>query len=109
MTHFSHNFVKYDGKTNRSVLLEDYCLACWAGGVDGNHFIIEFLPIYLADMATAWLDHLSRNMIDSWEDLKEIHIDNFQGMYCGPATPRTGRVASRSRANPSRITVGASP
>jgi hypothetical protein len=32
-------------------------------------------------MARAWLDHLSRNMIDSWEDLKEIFMGNFQGMY----------------------------
>jgi hypothetical protein len=38
-------------------------------------------------MARAWLDHLSRNMIDSWEDLKEIFMGNFQGMYVWPDNP----------------------
>jgi hypothetical protein len=32
-----------------SVWLEDYRLACSAGGVDDDLFIIQFLPIYLAD------------------------------------------------------------
>jgi hypothetical protein len=40
-------------------------------------FIIQFLPIYVVDMARAWLDHLPRNTIDSWEDLKEIFTGNF--------------------------------
>jgi hypothetical protein len=40
-------------------------------------FIIQFLPICLADLAWAWLYHLSRNVIDRWEDLKDI----FTGTY----------------------------
>jgi hypothetical protein len=75
------NVVKYDGKTNSSVWLEDYNLACRAGEVGDDLFIIQFLPIYLADTTRAWLDHLSRNTIDSWEDLKKIFTDDFQGMY----------------------------
>jgi hypothetical protein len=39
-----NNIIKYDGKTNPNVLLEDYCLACRAGGVDNDLFIIQFLP-----------------------------------------------------------------
>jgi hypothetical protein len=57
------------------------CL-CWdqgmtAGGVDDDLFLIQFLPIYLADSASAWLDHLTRNMIEGWEDLKQIFTGNF--------------------------------
>jgi hypothetical protein len=40
-----------------------------AGRVDDVLFIIQFLPIYLADSARAWLDYLSRNIIDSYVDL----------------------------------------
>jgi hypothetical protein len=58
------NIVKYDGKANSSIWLEDYRLACRVGGVDDDMFIIQFLPIYLADSARAWLDHLSRKVID---------------------------------------------
>jgi hypothetical protein len=48
-----------------------------AGGVDDDLFLIQFLPIYLADSASAWLDHLTRNMIEGWEDLKQIFTGNF--------------------------------
>jgi hypothetical protein len=71
------NIVQYDGKTNPSVWLEDFYLACRVGGADDDLFIIQFLPIYLDDSARAWLDHLPRNMIDDWEDLKEIFTGNF--------------------------------
>jgi hypothetical protein len=72
-----NNIIKYDGKTNPSVCLEDYRLTCRAGGVDIDLFIIQFLPIYLADTSRAWLDHLPKNLIDCWEDLKEIFTSNF--------------------------------
>jgi hypothetical protein len=35
-----NNVVKYDDKTNPSMWLEDYRLACRAGGVDDDLFII---------------------------------------------------------------------
>jgi hypothetical protein len=55
--------------------------------VNNDLFIIQFLPIYLADSARAWLDHLPRDIIDSWEDLKEIFTDNFHGTYVQPNNP----------------------
>jgi hypothetical protein len=67
----------YDGKTNPSVRLVGYHLARRASRADDNFFVIQFLPIYLADSARAWLDHLPRNVIDSWEDLKETSTSNF--------------------------------
>jgi hypothetical protein len=73
-----NNIVKYDNKINPNIWLDDYHLACRArGGVDDGLFVIQFLPIYLANTARARLDHLRRNMIDSWEDLMEIFISNF--------------------------------
>jgi hypothetical protein len=57
------------------------------GGANEDLFIIQFLSIYLADSAKAWLDHLPRNVIDSWEDLKEIFTGNFQGTYVWPSNP----------------------
>jgi hypothetical protein len=51
------------------------------GGVDDDLFIIQFLPIYLADSTKAWLDHLPINMIDSWEDLMEIFTNDFPSIY----------------------------
>jgi hypothetical protein len=38
--------------------LEDYRLACRVDRVDDDLFIIQLLPIYLADSARAWLYHL---------------------------------------------------
>jgi hypothetical protein len=75
------NIIKYDGRTDSSVWLKDYHLTCRAGGVNSDLFIIQFLPIYLADSTRAWLDHLSRNVIDSWDDLREIFAGNFQSTY----------------------------
>jgi hypothetical protein len=40
-----NNIIKYADKTNPSIWLEDYCLACRVGGKDDDLFIIEFLPI----------------------------------------------------------------
>jgi hypothetical protein len=45
--------VKFVIKTIPSVWLEDYCLACRAGGADDDLFIIQFLPMYLADTTRA--------------------------------------------------------
>jgi hypothetical protein len=49
--HVPNNIIKYDSKTNPSVWLEDYHVACRAGGADDELFIIQFLPIYLTDMS----------------------------------------------------------
>jgi hypothetical protein len=48
------NIIKYDGNANPNVWLEDYRLAWKAGGVNDDSFIIQFLPIYLADSTRAW-------------------------------------------------------
>jgi hypothetical protein len=74
----------YDGKTNPGDWLEDYHLACRSCGEDDDICIIQFLPIYLADSARGWLDHMPRDVIDSWE---------VQGSCRKDATPIPGQVA----------------
>jgi hypothetical protein len=49
------NMPRYDGDTNPSVWLEDYRLACHAGGATDDLFVIKNLPLYLSDSAHTWL------------------------------------------------------
>ena len=78
------NITKYVGDTNPSVWLEDYWLACRVGGVDDDYFIIQNLPIFLAETARAWIEHLPTNCICSWADPKRVFVGNFQGTYVWP-------------------------
>ena len=43
------NIPKYSGEMNPRLWLEDYRLACQAGGADNDDFIIRNLPLFLAD------------------------------------------------------------
>ena len=71
------NIPKYSRKTNPRLWLEDYWLACQAGGADSDDFIIHNLPLFLADSTRTWLEHLPPNRIQSWADLREIFVGNF--------------------------------
>jgi hypothetical protein len=66
------------------VWLEDYKLACHAGGATDDLFVIKNLPLYLGDFARTWLEHLLRDKINEWTDLRRVFIDNFQGTYMRP-------------------------
>ena len=72
---------------NPKLWLEDYRLACQAGGADNDDFIIRNLPLFLVDSARTWWEHLPSNRIQSWADLKEIFMGNFQGTYKHPGNP----------------------
>ena len=69
--------LKYFEETKPKLWLEEYWLACQAGGADSDNFIIRNLPLFLADSARMWLEHLQPNRIQSWVDLKEIFMGNF--------------------------------
>ena len=45
------NIPKYSREMNSGLWLEDYWLACQAGGADSDDFIIHNLPLFLADSA----------------------------------------------------------
>ena len=80
----SANVVKYTGDTNPGVWLEDYRLACRAGGANDDRFIIQYLPICLGENVRAWLEFLPADSIGDWADLWKVFISNFQGTYVHP-------------------------
>ena len=55
------NNLKYSRETNSGLWVKDYRLACQAGGPDNDNFIIRNLPLFLADSAQKWLEHLQPN------------------------------------------------
>jgi hypothetical protein len=71
------NIPRYDGDTNPSVWLEDYRLACHAGGATDDLFVIKNLPLYLDDSAHTWLEHLPHDKIQDWTDLRWVFVGNF--------------------------------
>jgi hypothetical protein len=64
------NMPRYDGDTNPRVWLEDYRLACHAGGATDDLFVIKNLPLYLDESARTWLEHLPRDKINDWTNLR---------------------------------------
>lgn len=64
--------------------LEYYRLACRAWGANEDQFIIRNLPLFLADSARMWVEHLPADRIDGWANLKRIFVGNFQGRYARP-------------------------
>jgi hypothetical protein len=76
--------VKYNGETDPRVWLNDYRLACQLGGATSDEVIIRNLPLYLADSARTWLEHLPASQIHNWDDLVRTFMGNFQGTYVRP-------------------------
>jgi hypothetical protein len=66
------------------VWLEDYRLAFHAGGATNDLFVIKNLPLYLGDSTPTWLEHLPRDKIKDWTDLRQVFVGNFQGTYMRP-------------------------
>jgi hypothetical protein len=75
---------KYSGETRPELWLADYRLACQLGGTNDDNLIIRNLPIFLSDVARAWLEHLSPAQIFGWDDLVKAFAGNFQGTYVHP-------------------------
>jgi hypothetical protein len=75
---------KYSGETRPELWLADYRLACQLGGTDDDNLIICNLPLFLFDVARAWLEHLPPTQISNWDDLVKAFTENFQGMYMCP-------------------------
>jgi hypothetical protein len=75
---------KYSGETRPELWLADYRLACQLGGTDDDNLIIRNLPLFLSDIARAWLEHLPPGQISNWDDLVQAFAGNFQGTYVRP-------------------------
>jgi hypothetical protein len=50
--------MKYLGKSNPSLWLGDYQLVCQVGGADHDYIVIRNLPLFVVDLARAWLENL---------------------------------------------------
>ena len=62
---------------NPDIWLVDFRHTYRARGVDDDHFIIEYLPIYVGEHVQAWLEFLPPDSIHDWADLKRVFIENF--------------------------------
>jgi hypothetical protein len=75
---------KYSGETRPELWLADYRLACQLGGTNDDNLIIRNLPLFLSDVARAWLEHLPPTQISNWDNLVKAFVRNFQGTYVRP-------------------------
>jgi hypothetical protein len=68
---------KYDGKQAPQQWLRCYSISIKVAGGSNITKVIYF-PMALDPAPLTWLESLSNNSIDSWEQLKKVFIDNFQ-------------------------------
>jgi hypothetical protein len=69
---------KYDGKQAPQQWFRYYSTAIEvAGGSDTTKVV--YFPMALEPAPLTWLESLPNDSIDSWEGLKNVFIDNFQG------------------------------
>jgi hypothetical protein len=69
---------KYDGRQAPQQWLRCYSTAIEVAGGTNTTKVVYF-PMALSPAPLTWLESLSNDSIDSWEALKKIFIDNFQG------------------------------
>jgi hypothetical protein len=100
--------VKYNGETDPRVWLNDYHLACQLGGATSDEVIIHNLPLHLADSARTWLEHLPASQVYNWDDLVHMFVETSRARTCALGTPGTCALATRSPANRSETSYGAS-
>jgi hypothetical protein len=76
---------KYDGKQAPQQWLCCYSTTIEVAGGSNITKVIYF-PMALDPALLTWLESLSSNSIDSWERLKKVFIDNFQGAIARAGT-----------------------
>jgi hypothetical protein len=76
---------KYDGKQAPQQWLRCYSMAIEVAG-GSNITKVVYFPMALDPALLTWLESLSSNSIDSWERLKKVFIDNFQGAIARAGT-----------------------
>jgi hypothetical protein len=69
---------KYDGKQAPQQWLRCYSTAIEVTA-GSNITKVVYFPMALDPALLTWLESLNNNSIDSWEQLKKVFIDNFQG------------------------------
>jgi hypothetical protein len=79
------SITKYDGKQAPQQWLHCYSTAIEVAGWSNITKVVYF-PMALDPAPLTWLESLSNNSIDSWERLKKVFIDNFQGAIARSGT-----------------------
>jgi hypothetical protein len=76
---------KYDGKQAPQQWLRCYSTAIEVVG-GSNITKVVYFPMVLDPAPLTWLESLSNKSIDSWERLKKVFNDNFQGAIVAEPT-----------------------
>jgi hypothetical protein len=74
------NIDKYNGETDPKIWLVNYRLAMKAASAPDTFFMIQYLPIYLIDSATNWLNNLWEGTVKQWADLEREFCNHFEGL-----------------------------
>ncbi|RLN33684.1 retrotransposon protein, putative, Ty3-gypsy subclass [Panicum miliaceum] len=69
---------KYDGKQSPQQWVRCYSTAIEVAGGTNTSKVVYF-PMALETAPLTWLESLTKNSIDYWEQLRNVFIDNFQG------------------------------
>jgi len=72
-------FAKYNGKTPLHQWLQIYSQAIDVAR-GSNTTKVAYFPLALEPTQLLWLDSLPPNSIDSWDTLRQLFIDSFQGV-----------------------------
>ncbi|RLN40988.1 retrotransposon protein, putative, Ty3-gypsy subclass [Panicum miliaceum] len=76
---------KYDGKQSPQQWIRCYSTAIEVTGGTNTTKVVYF-PMALETAPLTWLESLTKNSIDSWEQLRNVFIDNFQGAIARAGT-----------------------
>ena len=90
------NLKKYDGKQDPCQWLRIYSTAIEVAGGTNSTKVIYF-PMALESAPPTWLESLRHDSTHSWEDLKKLFIDNFQGSIHRPTTRHDLRLCKQER------------
>jgi len=82
------NLQKYESKQDPVQWLHLYSTAINVAGGDTGTKVLYF-PIVLKPAPLTWLESLKPESIHSWDDLKKVFVDNFQGSLHRVATRHT--------------------
>ena len=91
------NLKKYDGKQDPRQWLRIYSTAIEVARGTNSTKVIYF-PMALESAPLTWHESLRHDSIHSWEDLKKLFIDNFQGSIHRPTTRHDLRLCKQERA-----------
>ena len=77
--------VKFDGRQDPRLWLEDYLIACNCQG--GNQITaMQYLQLMLTRSAREWLQLIPKNSFSTWEEFEEAFVKNLLGTYSRPGT-----------------------